>query len=149
MPWPNLFGHAFNLIKIIHAHSSVGMAPDLKYRICLYMIPENIFDGIPENLPEELCTTILQGAGFRVERIISRGHASPPGFWYDQEENEWLVVLTGSAAMEFEGAAEPVELRPGSCLDIHAHARHRVLWTNPDQQTVWLAIYYEPAKRVT
>ena len=102
----------------------------------------NIFDGIPADLPEELFTTILQGSSFRVERIVSQGHASPPGFWYDQEENELVIVLEGSAAVQFEGDAEPVEFRQGSYLNIPAHARHRVVWTDPNQKTIWLAIYH-------
>jgi cupin 2 domain-containing protein len=106
------------------------------------MRPENLLDGIPDDLAEELFTTLLEAGTLRVERIVSQGHASPPGFWYDQDENEWVVVLDGSAAIEFEGRAEPVELRRGSALDIPAHARHRVVWTDPNQKTVWLAIRY-------
>ena len=103
---------------------------------------ENLLDNLPADLPEELFTTILQADGFAVERIVSQGHASPPGFWYDQEENELVMVLEGSAAVQFEGDAEPVELRRGSYLNIPAHARHRVAWTDPNEKTVWLAIHY-------
>jgi cupin 2 domain-containing protein len=106
------------------------------------MKADNLFENLPAELPEELFTTILQAAGFRVERIVSQGHASPPGFWYDQEESEWVMVVEGAAAVEFEGDAGPVELRRGSCLTIPAHARHRVVWTDPSRKTVWLAIHY-------
>ena len=106
------------------------------------MNAENLLDGIPTDLPEELLSTILQANNLRIERIISQGHASPPGFWYDQEENEMVIVLEGSAAVQFEGDAEPVELRQGSYLNIPAHARHRVAWTYPNQKTLWLAIHY-------
>jgi cupin 2 domain-containing protein len=102
----------------------------------------NLLDGIPSELPAELLTTILAADGLRIERIVSQGHASPRGFWYDQERSEWVVLLEGSAAVQFEGDAEPVELRRGSCLNIPAHVRHRVVWTDPDQKTVWLAIHY-------
>ena len=74
--------------------------------------------------------------------FLSQGHVSPPGFWYDQAEDEWVVVLEGSAAVQFEGAAEVVHLRRGDCLKIPARARHRVVWTDPAQKTVWLAIHY-------
>ena len=107
------------------------------------MKPENLLDNLPANLPEELFTTILQADGLRVERIVSQGHASPPGFWYDQEENELVMVLEGNAAVQFEGDAEPVELRRGSYLNIPAHAKHRVVWTDPNEKTVWLAIHYK------
>jgi cupin 2 domain-containing protein len=106
------------------------------------MNAENLFDDIPTRLPEELATTILQAGSFRIERIISQGHASPPGFWYDQDDNEWVVVLEGSAAVEFEGRAEAVVLQRGSHLNIPARVRHRVAWTDPQGKTVWLAIHY-------
>ena len=106
------------------------------------MKAENLLDYLPADLPEELFTTILQADGLRVERIVSQGHASPPGFWYDQEENELVVVLEGSATVQFEGEGEPVELRQGSFLKIPAHTKHRVVWTDPAHKTVWLAIHY-------
>ncbi len=102
----------------------------------------SLLDNLPADFPEELFTTILQANNLRIERIVSQGHASPPGFWYDQEENELVIVLEGSAAVQFEGDAEPVELRQGSYLNLPAHARHRVAWTDPIQNTIWLAIHY-------
>ena len=107
------------------------------------MNAENLLDNLPASLSEELFTTILQANSVRVERIVSQGHASPPGFWYDQEENELVMVLEGSAAVQFEGDAQPVELRRGSFLNIPAHTRHRVVWTDPNRRTVWLAIHYK------
>ena len=102
----------------------------------------NLLDNLPADLPEKLFTTILQANNLRIERIVSQCHASPPGFWYDQEENELVIVLEGSAAVQFEGDAEPVKLLQGSYLNIPAHARHRVAWTDPNKKTVWLAIHY-------
>lgn len=101
----------------------------------------NLFDEIPETLPDEVFQTLLNAQGVRVERIISRGHASPEGFWYDQDESEWVVLLKGAARLRFEGE-EPIELRPGSFVDIPAHRRHRVEWTDPDEPTIWLAIHH-------
>ena len=103
---------------------------------------KNLLDAIPAGLPDELVTTILQAGGFRIERIVSQGQCSPPGFWYDQEENEWVMVLEGHAAVQFENDPKPVELGPGSYLNIPAHARHRVARTDPNGKTVWLAIHY-------
>ena len=102
----------------------------------------NLLDHLPAHLSEELFTTILQANNVRIERIVSQGHASPPGFWYDQEENELIILLEGSAAVQFEGDAEPVELRRGSYLNIPAHAKHRVAWTDQNEKTLWLAIHY-------
>ncbi len=79
----------------------------------------------------------------RVERIVSHGHTSPPGFWYDQPRHEWVALLAGAAALRFEGDGAPVELRPGDSLTIPAGRRHRVEWTTPDEPTVWLAVHYE------
>ena len=106
------------------------------------MRPANLFDGIPETLPEELFTPLHQAKGLRIERIVSHGHLSPPGFWYDQDESEWVVVLQGSATIQFEGESEPVKLQTGAYLNIPAHTRHRVVSTSPTEKTVWLAIHY-------
>ncbi|MBM3527960.1 MAG: cupin domain-containing protein [Alphaproteobacteria bacterium] len=103
----------------------------------------NIFGGIPEQLPEELFTTLVDVPNVRVERIVSRGHASPPGFWYDQPQAEWVLVLSGSAAVLFEGEASPHVLRRGDHLHIPAHAKHRVEWTDATEPTVWLAVHYK------
>jgi cupin 2 domain-containing protein len=106
------------------------------------MTCENLFTGIPSNLAEELCTVLCRAKGLRVERIVSEGQRSPDGFWYDQKRHEWVVVLEGRAAIEFEGKAELVELERGSYLNIPAHTRHRVAWTSPTEKTVWLAVLY-------
>ena len=111
------------------------------------MKPANIFDNIPADLPEELFTTIHAARNFRIERIVSQGQCSPPGFWCDQAEHEWLIVLEGSAAVEFEGDAEPVQLERGAYLNIPAHARHRVVSTSPTEKTIWLAIHYSDSPR--
>ena len=101
----------------------------------------NLLAELPAELPEELLQTLLESGNLRIERIVSRGHASPEEFWYDQDQNEWVLLLSGRARLRFEGE-DSVELIPGSFLNIHAHARHRVDWTDPDQATVWLAIHY-------
>jgi cupin 2 domain-containing protein len=101
----------------------------------------NLFADIPEDLPEELIQALLSTPGLRIERIVSLGHSSPQGFWYDQEEHEWVLLLKGAARLRFQGQ-EPIELRPGSFLNIPAHRRHRVEWTDPSEPTIWLAIHY-------
>lgn len=104
---------------------------------------KNILANIPAELPDELFEEMLSGSKFRMERIVSRGHHSPEGFWYDQNENEWVILLQGSAGLSFEGKEKPVVLHPGNCLLISRHRRHRVEWTDPDQDTIWLAVYFE------
>ena len=101
----------------------------------------NLFTDIPQHLTDELCTLLLAGARVRVERIVSHGHASPEGFWYDQDQPEWVVLLKGAARLRFE--EESVDMLPGNFIDIPAHRKHRVEWTTPDEPTIWLAIHYE------
>ncbi|MFV1968525.1 MAG: cupin domain-containing protein [Pirellulaceae bacterium] len=103
----------------------------------------NLYDNIPSQLPEELFTDILKTQTFRMERIVSQGHASPEGFWYDQDQNEWVMVLEGAARIRIEDRTDAVELRPGDYLTIPAYKRHRVEWTAPDQRTVWLAVHFQ------
>lgn len=100
----------------------------------------NIFTDLPPQLPNELFTTLFDAASVRIERIVSHGHASPEGFWYDQNQHEWVVVLKGAARVRFED--ETVELKSGDFINIPAHRKHRVEWTTPDEPTVWLAVHY-------
>lgn len=92
--------------------------------------------------PGESFEELLSRPGFRVERIVSTGQASPPGFWYDQDVAEWVLLLSGAARIRFEDEAEPRTLAPGDWLDIPARRRHRIDWTDPSQPSVWLAIHY-------
>jgi cupin 2 domain-containing protein len=102
----------------------------------------NIFENVPEQLPEEQLTELLAAPGLRIERIVSTGQASPPGFWYDQDRAEWVLVLAGSAGLLIEGEPEPRALRPGDHVLIPAHVRHRVAWTDPARPIIWLAVHY-------
>jgi cupin 2 domain-containing protein len=90
--------------------------------------------------PEELTTVLQEGHGVRIERIVSTGHRSPDGFWYDQDQAEWVLVLKGAARLQFEGRL--LEMRPGDFVSIPAHQKHRVAWTTPDEPTIWLAVHY-------
>ena len=102
----------------------------------------NLLADIPENLPEELFQAILDKPNLRIERIVSLGHASPQGYWHDEEHNEFVVLLQGAAWLKFEGDKRAIEMTTGSFVDIPAHKRHRVEWTDPNQPTIWLAIRY-------
>jgi cupin 2 domain-containing protein len=100
----------------------------------------NLFSAIPENPPEELTTVLQAGKGVRIERIVSHGHQSPDGFWYDEPTGEWVIVLKGAARLEFEEGTR--EMGPGDFINIPAHKKHRVVWTSPDEPTIWLAVHY-------
>ncbi|MGO8738006.1 cupin domain-containing protein [Rhodoblastus sp.] len=103
----------------------------------------NFFADLPDASGEEITQLLAAFPGARVERIVSQGQASPPDFWYDQAWAEWVVVLSGAAELLIEGEAAPRRLRPGDYLEIPAHVRHRVAWTDPGQPTIWLAVHGE------
>ena len=105
------------------------------------VVPNNLLANIPAVLPGELVETLLEAPALRIERIVSLGHVSPAGEWFDQEASEWVLLLTGSATLTFEGEG-PLDLRPGSFVHIPAHTRHRVERTDAAHPTVWLAVHY-------
>jgi len=105
---------------------------------------DNLFADLPKGaLPEELIENLVVSEHVRVERIISTGQSSPDDFWYDQEENEWIVVLRGSAALQFQGESKLRRLLCGDWVLIPAHQKHRVFSTASDRPTVWLAIFFK------
>ena len=101
----------------------------------------NIFAAIPTQLNEELFEQLLSNDKVLIERIVSKGHQSPESGWYDQDKNEWVILLEGGAIVSFQDG-EDVSLSKGDYLHIPAHQKHRVKWTEPDQKTIWLAIHY-------
>ncbi|MFJ7567595.1 cupin domain-containing protein [Herminiimonas sp. NPDC097707] len=102
----------------------------------------HLFQRIPAELPEEISESLLTAGNVRIERIVSKGHRSPPDFWYEQQQNEWVVLLKGEAGLRFEQDAQAIHLMPGMYVNIPAHARHRVEWTSASEETVWLAVFY-------
>ncbi|HEX7912172.1 MAG TPA: cupin domain-containing protein [Paraburkholderia sp.] len=109
----------------------------------------NLFDpvfdpGVPVGPGEQVDALVEQG-GVTIERIVSMGHASPPGFWYDSPRAEWVVLLSGAAALEFEGDPKLHLLKSGDHVLIEARCRHRVAWTSGEEPSVWLAVYYPEA----
>lgn len=101
----------------------------------------NLRDNIPTELPAEVVDSLLTGSSFRVERIVSLGHASPPDFWYDQPEHEWVLVIQGSGTIEFADGRQ-LTLQRGDYINIPAHCKHRVIETSPETETIWLAIFF-------
>ena len=99
----------------------------------------------PTGLPDEISEVMLAGQGARIERIVSHGQASPAGFWYDQDEDEWVMLLEGEAALRIADDDQLLRLTPGMHVHIPPHVRHRVEWTAPDRRTVWLAVFYRAA----
>lgn len=104
----------------------------------------NLFAPAVSQGAAEVVTPLVERPGARIERIVSTGQASPPGFWYDQAEDEWVLLVSGAARLELEGEGE-IALAPGDHVLLPAHRRHRVAWTDPDRTTVWLAVFVKPA----
>ncbi len=102
----------------------------------------NLFDPLSDASTAEAVDVLLSRPGVRIERIVSLGQASPPGFWYDQDEHEWVLLLAGAACLRFKDEPEARKLAPGNCVDIEPHRRHRVDWTDPEAPTIWLAVFY-------
>ena len=100
-----------------------------------------IYSSIPNDFGAEALDEIIRVPGVRIERIISKGHTSPENGWYDQEENEWVMVLEGSGTVTFEDGST-ANLSKGDHINIPAHCKHRVSWTDPSQLTIWLAVFY-------
>jgi cupin 2 domain-containing protein len=113
------------------------------------MPPEilNILAGLPPALSGEAFETIAKSDSVRIERIVSNGQATPDGEWFNQELDEWILVLAGSAGLQFDGAQEPQHLNAGDYTLIPAGCRHRVAWTDPAVSTVWLAVHFATVPR--
>jgi cupin 2 domain-containing protein len=107
------------------------------------MVLANLLSSLPDASVGEITEALLSARGVRLERIVSHGQVSPPGYWYDQDEAEWLLVLNGSARLAIAGEREDRLLREGDALFLPAHCRHRVTWTDPDIPTVWLALFID------
>ena len=102
----------------------------------------NLLRDLPDAGAGEVGQTVLTVPGLRIERIVSLGQESPPGFWYDQPEAEFVLLLAGAARLRFADEDEEHTLGPGDWVDIAAHRRHRVAWTDPEHPTVWLAVFH-------
>ena len=103
---------------------------------------KNLLKNIPDHLPEEHCETLVETDAIHIERIISKGHSAPQEGWYDQDQNEWVLVLKGAARLAFEDGSE-MSMGPGDSLEILAHVKHKVVWTDPEEETVWVAAHYQ------
>ncbi len=105
------------------------------------MVVHNIFSPVGNNMPQEVIESLHTSSSVRVERIVSRGHCSPENFWYDQESDEWVILLTGEARLLFAEPPRVIYLRSGDYLFIPAHTLHRVQWTAPGVDSIWLAVH--------
>lgn len=103
----------------------------------------NLFGDIPSTVQEELIQILAESGNVRIERIVSDGHTTPQGEWYDQKWDEWVLLVSGGATLLFDGNAAPTTLKPGDHVLIPAHCRHRVEQTDTDKKTVWVAVHFD------
>ena len=101
----------------------------------------NIFKLIPKKMDDEAFESLIKTHDLTIERIISKGHTSPASGWYCQNHHEWVIVLQGAATIALENN-EKINMAKGDYLNISAHTKHKVTWTHPDIETIWLAIHY-------
>jgi len=101
----------------------------------------NLFKNIPESLPDEILETIIKSKNCKIKRIISKGHTTPEGKWYDQDENEFVLVLKGNAELLFEDNKK-IKMKEGDYINIPAHVKHKVEKTDAEKETIWLAVFY-------
>lgn len=102
----------------------------------------NILNDLPDASVAEMVSVLLDRPGVRIERIVSQGQTTPEAAPYDQDHDEWVLLLAGAARLWIEGEGERA-LMPGDMLLIPAHVRHRVTWTQGAPPTVWLAVHLE------
>ena len=102
---------------------------------------KNLFKNIPDKLPKELFESLVESQHIQIERIVPRGYASPEEDWYDQDRNEFVLLVKGSARLLFEDGRE-VDMGPGDWLEIPTHVKHRVAWTDGERETIWLAVHF-------
>jgi cupin 2 domain-containing protein len=98
---------------------------------------DNLFTNLPELSSSEQSLSLFENPSVKIERIVSQSYGSPPGFWYDQDEEEWVMVARGEATLEFADG-DLVRMKEGDHVTIPRHVKHRVHQTGPE--TIWLAV---------
>jgi len=101
----------------------------------------NIYENIPKDIPSEIFEDIITKENLKIQRIISKGHVTPKSQWYNQTQDEWVLILKGEAILSFQ-TRDDVKLSLGDYFNIPAHTKHKVSWTTPNTETIWLAIHY-------
>ncbi len=102
----------------------------------------NIFSQLPRKNTEEVFHDLLKSDSTHLERIVSFGQKTPPGEWLTQDHHEWVMVLQGQACLLIQGCDDAYRMSPGDYLLIPRGQAHRVEWTDPHQETIWLALHY-------
>lgn len=102
---------------------------------------ENIFFNLPDAGKREAFKVLFKSRNLKIERIVSKGQATPESTWFKEKTGEWVILLKGKARLVFKNNKETFILKPGDYIYIPANTSHRVAWTNLKQKTVWLAIH--------
>ena len=138
-------GHAAHICKDC-AKEQRAAARKKRGTVAALRTENNFFADLPTSLPEELIENVFQTEQVRIERIVSTGQSSPPRFWYDQAEGEWVIVLRGEATLQFKDGTTRRRLAPGDYIYIPPHQKHRVFSTSEKQTTVWLAVFVKDSR---
>jgi cupin 2 domain-containing protein len=108
----------------------------------------NLLSDLPARpLADEVTDVLVKQAPVRIERIVSAGQITPEGKWYDQDADEWVLLVSGAARLRIEGETEDRVLEEGGWMLLPAHCRHRVTWTRKKPPTVWLAVHISSRAR--
>jgi cupin 2 domain-containing protein len=100
----------------------------------------NIYAKVPNAKKKEVFQTLARNGKLRIERIVSRGQATPENIWLRESRDEWVIVLKGAAELRFQRSAGRVSLKEGDYIFIPANTPHRVEWTHQRRKTIWLAV---------
>ena len=117
------------------------LPPNSNKDISMKPVARNIFKAVPDFFPEELFESVFQQNHVHIERILSQGHCTTPGEWYDQPWDEWVLLIQGQATLLYQEHQHRLHLSAGDYILIPAHTLHRVEWTPADQTTIWLAVH--------
>lgn len=103
---------------------------------------KNLLENLPADLSNEVIEQLIEHDQVKIERIVSRGHTSPASGWYQQAQSEWVMVISGQAELTFDDGSK-ANMNAGDYVLIEANRKHKVSWTDPEQNTVWLAVHYD------
>lgn len=104
---------------------------------------QNIFNDLKVKAGSEKIKILFENQSIKIERIVSNNSSSPKEFWYDQAQDEWVVIIQGEGVLEFAEKKTKLTLKKGDYYHIPAHLKHRVYETSSEEPTIWLAIHFD------
>lgn len=98
---------------------------------------KNLYDDTLEKPAKgfESFQTLLEHKNIKIQKILSCDYKN--GHWYEQAEDEWVVLLQGEATLEYSDSTQ--KLSSGDFIFIPRTTKHRVVHTSKD--ALWLALF--------